>query len=28
VFIKGIIGNNKGLTELILWPQESYPLKN
>jgi hypothetical protein len=27
VFIKGTIGNNKELTELILWQLENYLLK-
>jgi hypothetical protein len=27
VFIKGTVGNNKNLTELILWQLENYLLK-
>jgi hypothetical protein len=27
VFIKGTVGNNKSLTELILWQLENYLLK-
>jgi hypothetical protein len=27
VFIKGTVGNNKNLTELILWQSENYLLK-